>query len=568
MKRNFHSLRALLLMILLSPFYSFSQPGTDTIKSGARFHHEMPDQPYMAPASGLRTTAPRVKSAGYTMVQVNVDAGGFNINGDAANEPSMTIDPQDPMHIVIGWRQFDNVNSNFRQAGYGYSTDGGQTWTFPGVINPGIFRSDPVLDCDSSGKIYYNSLTLDAGNNYLCKVFKSSNGGAAWDAGVDAHGGDKQWMTIDRSGGSGTGNIYCNWNSYFTSCYPGSFIRSTDYGASYGDCTELPGTPYWGTMAVGNSGEVYIAGRSDPYGIIVVKSTSAQHPDSIPDWSMSIVDLDGQVTYGELVNPLGLAGQVSISVDHSGGPANGNVYLLSTVQRYSNSDSADVMFARSTDGGLTWSAPVRVNDDSGTGRYQWFGTMSVAPNGRIDATWLDTRDSPPGSLLSALYYSYSNDQGISWSANQKLSPLFNSQIGWPQQAKMGDYVSMISDNTKAYLAWTNTLNYEQDVYFSTITPFATGITEQQLNDSGIHITACPSPFSDHTTIAYYLPESGFISLSLIDICGREVRKIVAAYRDKGDHQINLSGEGIPRGYYFIRLASGAQSAVIGAVKID
>ena len=211
---------------------------------------------------------------------------------------------------------------------------------------------------------------------------------------------------------------------------------------------------------------------------------------------------------------------------------------------------------------------MRVNDDAGTGSYQWFGTMSVAPNGRIDATWLDTRDSPPGSLLSALYYSCSYDQGISWSANLKLSPMFNSRIGWPQQPKMGDYVSMISDNAKACLAWTNTLNYEQDVYFSTITPFPTGIADLQADDSGIHISAYPSPFRDHATVAYTLPEGGFVNLSLIDICGREVKKIVSAYRDKGDHQLSLSGEGIPRGYYFIRIESLSRSASVRAVKID
>jgi len=82
--------------------------------------------------------------------------------------------------MVIGWRQFDNVNSSFRQAGYGYSTDGGHSWTFPGVIDPQIFRSDPVLDFDKEGNFYYNSLTNVTGD-YTCKVFKSINGGGSWD---------------------------------------------------------------------------------------------------------------------------------------------------------------------------------------------------------------------------------------------------------------------------------------------------------------------------------------------------------------------------------------------------
>jgi hypothetical protein len=561
------TLRVFLSMLLFTPVFTFSQNGKSDAESMKKFHHEVPDQPYMPPQARPHIPAPSIKTATFTMVQVNVDANGQNIPGDAANEPSMIIDPLNPLHILIGWRQFDNVNSNFRQAGYAYSTDGGLSWTFPGSINAGIFRSDPVLDCDSAGNFYYNSLTLDAQNNYLCKIFKSTNWGVAWDAGIDAHGGDKQWMVIDRGSGASSGNIYANWNSYFTSCVPGSFTRSTDDGATFGDCTVLPGNPYWGTMAMGNSGEVYISGWSDIFGTLVLKSTQVQYADSTPSWYLSMPNLDGQVVYGQLVNPVGLSGQISISVDHSGGPSNGNVYILASVSRFSNSDSADVMFSRSTNGGFTWSSPVRVNDDNGTHSYQWFGTMSVAPNGRIDATWLDTRDSPPDSLLSSLYYSYSLDQGASWAPNQRLTASFSSRIGWPQQAKMGDYVAMISDNDKACLAWTNTFNGEEDVYFSTIKPSTTGIAARLQGGSGMRISVYPCPFSDEAIVDYYLPEGDFIRVSLIDICGREVKTMASAYQDKGAHQLSLSGAGISPGYYFIRITSHSQSRMVSAVKI-
>ena len=53
--------------------------------------------------------------------QVNVDAQGNNIVGDAANEPSISVDPTDGNKVAIGWRQFDTWQSDFRQAGYGYT---------------------------------------------------------------------------------------------------------------------------------------------------------------------------------------------------------------------------------------------------------------------------------------------------------------------------------------------------------------------------------------------------------------------------------------------------------------
>ena len=138
--------------------------------------------------------------------------------------------------------------------------------------------------------------------------------------------------------------------------------------------------------------------------------------------------------------------------------------------RNSNSDQADVMFIRSEDGGNTFSTPLKINDDAGTEDIQWFGTMAVAPNGRIDVIWLDTRGDEANDLLSALYYSFSKDEGNTWSPNEQISDTFDSTIGWPQQNKMGDYFDMVSDNDGAHVAWANTINGGQDVYYSHITP--------------------------------------------------------------------------------------------------
>lgn len=418
----------------------------------------------------LRESQQRSPAYNYSMnsivtVQVNVDASGQNIVGDAANEPSIAINFNDKNIMAIGWRQFNTISSSFRQAGYGYTTNGGANWTFPGVIEPGVFRSDPVLDSDAEGNFYYNSLTNSP--TFFCDVFKSSTGGATWDSKVYAQGGDKQWMTIDLTNGPGKGHIYSFWTSSFSVCSPGFFTRSTDNGASFEDCVVIPNDPYWGTLTVGLNSELYIGG-SIGFDFLVAKSLNAKDSSQVVAWDMTtVVNLDGNINFGVGPNPGGLLGQTNIGVDTSGGPYNGNVYLLCSVERNSNSDPLDVMFARSTDGGVSWSSPVRVNDDIGTTAYQWFGTMSVAPNGRIDVVWLDTRDNP-GTVLSSLYYSNSTDGGVTWSQNERLSGFFDPHVGWPQQQKMGDYFDMISDAGGAYLAWAATFNGEQDVYFSHI----------------------------------------------------------------------------------------------------
>ena len=205
-------------------------------------HKEQPTDPPAKPIPRhLKRTSP-AKNRGFgpfQSVQVNIDAGGNNILGDAANEPSIAINSTNPDNIVVGWRQFDNISSNFRQAGMAYSFDGGQSWSNEGPLEAGVFRSDPVLGFDSQGTIYYYSLTID-NNNFVCDMFLSSDGGQSWSLPIPAGGGDKQWFTVDRSGGKGNGHIYAYWSQSFSCCPPGFFTRSTDFSMTFLYPIELP----------------------------------------------------------------------------------------------------------------------------------------------------------------------------------------------------------------------------------------------------------------------------------------------------------------------------------------
>ncbi|MBN3035581.1 MAG: T9SS type A sorting domain-containing protein [Bacteroidales bacterium] len=551
----------LTLLVALYPYRSLhSQDDQD--KQGALTgvpRMEVVEDDYVPMDMENRQVAPAYKASapGFFTVQVNVDQGGYNIVGDAANEPSITFNPLDHSIMVIGWRQFNTINNNFRQAGFGYTTDGGQSWTFPGVIEPGVFRSDPVLGTDRFGNFFYNSLTSSNGT-YSCQVFKSEDGGATWGPAVFAQGGDKQWMSIDKSGGMGDGNIYSFWTAYYSYCYPDFFTRSVDRGASFEDCTYITGEPFWGTTVVDDNGYVYVCGVHN-YDFMFALSTNAQDSTQLPTWDViSDVYLNGEIMgFGgyDCPNPSGLLGQTIITVDSSGGPHDGNIYILCSVDPYGNPDPLDVMFTRSTDTGLTWSAPIRVNDDPGNNAYQWFGTMSVAPDGRIDVVWLDTRDNP-GSVWSALYYCYSNDGGVTFSVNQKLSESFNPHVGWPQQDKMGDYFDMFSDETGAHLAWAATFNGEQDVYYAHITPEVTGITSGEMTVPASLVQNYPNPFRHETHIRYHLAAEQRVSLKVFDMTGQEVATLVDKWQPAGPHQITFNASSLRAGIYYCRLATG------------
>lgn len=456
--------------------------------SEAHPHRERETQP---PAERAARSDPAARSAPfrvtvgpYTSVQVNVDGAELNIVGDAANEPSIAVDPTDSGRMIIGWRQFDSIASNFRQAGYAFTVDGGASWTFPGVLTPGTFRSDPVIEFDAQGNAYYQSLKSD----FSLDVFKSADAGQSWGAPVFAFGGDKNWMAVDRSGGAGDGNLYGIWQRAAGCCGPSIFNRSETGGVSFEPPVPVAGSPGLGTLAVSRQGDVFAAGIDETVGqdlgtIVAARSGNADQPGSMPAFNMSEVGFDAAVAFGTGPNPGGLLGQVNVAVDTSDGPSAGIVYVLASLDRDApGTNPLDVLISRSTNGGASWSAPVRVNDDAPNGgAWHWFGALSVAPNGRLDAIWNDTRNSGVASI-SELFYSWSWDQGATWSPNVPVSPPFNSHVGWPSQNKIGDYCTIVSDRTGASAAYSATFNGEQDVYYIRLFPDCNGNGQSDVLD--------------------------------------------------------------------------------------
>jgi hypothetical protein len=585
-------------LIIAALIWSFCGSAPSAIaqadKVKLRSQQEKLDDPPGVPAKPQpgALKAPKISLGSFTSIQVNVTPGGANIPGDAANESSIAVDPTFPNRMAIGWRQFDTVASNFREAGYAYSTDGGRTWIFPGVLEEGVFRSDPVLDFNSQGTFYYTSLNYDSGI-YSCQVFKSKTGGSTWYPYVQAYGGDKQWTAVDRSGGIGDGNFYEAWSIAGSCCDDSIFTRSTDDAQSFMYPVYVPSTPIWGTMDVAQNGTLYIGGIEAGVlsKFIVTNSTNAKDPMVTPTFSPAVeVNLAGslQAFIAHSPNPGGLLGQVNLAVN----PTNGHIYMLASVKPIT-ADPLDIHFSRSTDGGQTWSTVIRVNDDSPTnGAWQWFGTMSVAPNGRIDVIWNDTRDAAVSNTCR-LYYTSSTNGGVTWAPSQPVSPQWNSHLGWPNQNKIGDYYDMVSDEVGAHVAWAATFNGEQDVYYLRIGDYdcnANGVgdsldialeTSPDDNDNGIPDECedvlsgaslsnmqsyklyqnVPNPFNPSTTIRFDVPAGGgYVKLEIYNVAGRRIRTLINNYEPAGTRVVQWNGrnhEGVPAasGLYFYRLSA-------------
>src|SRR5438132_3737313 len=437
-----------------------------------------------APPRKIETSPRMISQFGvFTSYQANVDQNGQNILGDAANECVIAVDPTDGNKMTIAWRQFNDVTSNFRQGGWGYTTNGGLNWTFPGVLQNNVFRSDPVTQSNEIGNFFYLSLQSDQNLSFFCDdLWRSTNGGQSWveqspDRG--AGGGDKEWFTIDKTGGPGHGFQYQADDGINCSGGGVQFQRSPDGWVTWQSPISIPNSPVYGTLDVDTDGNLFVGGEGFST-FFCERSSNAQIGGQTPTFDRSTaVNMGGDLGGGG-INPAGLDGMLFLAIDRSGGPTNNNIYMLASVEPPGRS-TTDVMFVRRTDGGVTFSSPHKVNDDPvNPSKWHWFGTFSVAPNGRLDAVWYDTRNAA-NNTDSQLFYSWSTDAGVTWSPNVAVSNAFNPFEGYPNQNKIGDYITIVSDNTGGNVAYSATFNFnpnrgqhEEDVYYVRVSPSGGG----------------------------------------------------------------------------------------------
>lgn len=440
-------------------------------------------------------------------VQINTDVLGLNIPGDAANEPSFAIDPTNPLHMVAGWRQFPTNNSDHRLAGYAVTLDGGWTWFNGGTLDApegsgNADQTDPVVKFDHNGVVYYNSMIYRSSRDGQT-VYRSPDGGFTWDLPNYLREDcfcDKNWYAIDDL----IGFHYGIWQ------IPGEFARSTDGGQTWQSWNV--GASVFAFVNPGPDSEIYIGWWGN--GVKLRRSDNARDPNATPTFTSAITIPFGDALFNFPINPDGAASQINVVVDPREGPTRGWVYMATSANR--SNDICEVMFARSTDGGLTFSTPIRVNDDLPGNDYQWMAAMSMAPSGRLDAVWLDTRDDP-NHFISRLYYANSYDGGLTWSRNRAVGDPWDPSLGYPGgQRKIGDYFQCQSDNGSISVVHPATFNGEQDIYYQRLFPLVLEASPL-IAGQPVRFEVSEARPNQRTWIVYSLAGPGYTNIALLDV---------------------------------------------------
>src|SRR5436309_3190039 len=160
-----------------------------------------------------------------------------------------------------------------------------------------------------------------------------------------------------------------------------------------------------------------------------------------------------------------------IAVDDTGGTCDGNVYIPWAF--FEGSHGTKIVLHRSTDRGLSWSPPSRVNDV--TTNHQIFPAITTF-RGRVDVSFYDSRNDPEGKLLD-IYYAQSNDDGLTFLPNVRVTDAaFDPNLGVTGggAAFLGDYNGIASNAAGAHPIWADNCNVsinslrDQDIYTATI----------------------------------------------------------------------------------------------------
>lgn len=328
--------------------------------------------------------------------------------------------------VVVGFNDSGSTAGGANKfTGFAYSTDGGTTFIDGGTLPTSSVgdAGDPVMARnETTGRIYFATLQFSFSPVNGMAVFHSDDNGVTWSApaqgapGKAASGSfdqDKEWIAVDNFAGPGNGNVYLIERDFGAGngIY---FFRSTDHGLTFG--------PNGGTLiATGNQG-AYVAVGPDhavyafwwtPTGVMMRKSVDQGVSFGAP------VTVSTFLATGGTNGDLGLTGTPqggSLSTIRSSkfphaavNPINGNVYAV-YADDGAGADKADIYVVQSTNGGATWGAPIKVNDDVTT-TDQWQPTLAVSTDGTRLGVFYYSRQEDPANNMFKYYGRIANISG-------------------------------------------------------------------------------------------------------------------------------------------------------------
>lgn len=454
MKREHVAVTAVAAVVLLVPAMAVGAHGADGGRAVIRRSVETGRAAAPSSAVGLARlgglTAPELKlwasrqAAGprtrflHSLVECTTSASttkpDFRLDCDSNlpnNEPDIEVDPLDPLHIVASSNDYDSCCDGFYT-----SFDGGQTWSQGNMSAEDTKRigSDPATAFDpKSGNVIHASLNFLFNKDGLAKdgdlvASISTDGGITWGRPVviaDGQGNDespsqlfhdKEWIVVDTNPSSPFyGRTYVTWSAFLA--HDGNYAESPILEAHSDD----GGRTWTAPREISGSATFCDIQYDGPVGECDENQFSV--PTVAPDGAAYVAfENEQNSSIQEPGEEFGNKKQI-----------HDNQYLV----------------VKSTDGGVTWSAPViaasledgPTNYPMNTGKRQTLtgyqvrvnsgGNIVAGPTGTLYLVWSDNRNGTSDLATPVtntdVFITTSTDGGATWSTPSQVDPDLGDQ---------------------------------------------------------------------------------------------------------------------------------------------
>jgi hypothetical protein len=434
------------------------------------------EPPVFSTATAVRVTGPTPFSANCLAVPA-----GATTYTNAEVEPHLAINPSNPNHLVAAWQQDRLSDGGARGLVTAVSVDGGTTWSRPQASpftqcagNSYARASDPWVAVSDSAVlqigIAFSGSASTAGARSTVLVSRSGDGGTTWAPAiplVDDDGSryfhDKESLTIDSTDPR---YVYALWDRVDPGDNgPTLLARSTDGGVSWSPAVSIY-DPGIGRQTIGN------VAVTTPDGVVHVFFTelgpTAGNPAATEGSLAVIRSADKGVTWSAptriaqlLAVGTVVPSQASITVragevlgTFAASPADGTLYAAWQDSRFTGGAHDAIVLARSTDGGSTWSAPVRVSADAAVPAFT--PTLAVLPSGLIGVSYYDFRQAgTPTYRPTDLWLAVSND-GATWRETRLAGNFDLLDAPNANGLFLGDYQGLTGDGSAFVVLYTRT----------------------------------------------------------------------------------------------------------------
>lgn len=428
------------------------------------------------------------------------------IQPDTQIEPSIAVNPHDPLNVVTGYQEGRVDGGGDATNGWATSFDGGRSWTYgelpgltsyPGQGGPFDRASDAVVAFGPSNDVYYSSLVFNDtstdnspnGNSNTglrsgMAINVSKDGGKTWSAPVffaddNLQGlNDKNWVVVDNSDASGhhKGRVYVVWdrvaNVYYDYCDSAcDSLAGWAFGGTFMQLDLPPAavsTAIGSTPVVLNSGALAVLFRNDG---TLVSGPSTTNPVTQPYLLSTVAELAGTQPFG---TPLAFSPPAPIAQDltsnvraqRAGSLPSADYDTHTGTLAITWEDSRnhtethpvnDILVSTSSDG-VSWSAPVQVNPGTASDYIDRYNpSVSASGDGILHIAYRTRKEADNLADFShdaQTWYQESSDGGKTWSTPLLVStPANNLYYGAFSRAGTfeGDYNGIASAGGYSYV---------------------------------------------------------------------------------------------------------------------